>query len=320
MNRGLEIMNEAMARGPMSTKGPRWTESQVMGALKGIEFMGKSNHLSFKHANTIWDKNGQLQYVGIKGADLMRELTGKFQGYAVGGLSGVDASNLAILAETSLQTSIDYARLPASERPSKEEFDKSQFVLQRFAKQVSDMRMGLMSNPEGASEDEIQRRAAESRQLAAALETESDFTQPREDVSIDMSTGQIYIPASKEKIRTGGAAITAPIWEKIAVYSDLAIAIFPNLKYMDSSEMSPVDKVIRDRFEEFKSKASTEQLTPEEIQKRRKEIAKQAVGIAKHSWTKKGDEEYVALDDPKKRRKANKAEQKRKKQQLKNIR
>jgi hypothetical protein len=159
----------------------------------------------------------------------------------------------------------------------------------------------------------------EAAELELTLEQNDEFMRGRTDTFVDMATGKIHIPTSREKLRTGGAAITGPIWERIATYSDISIKVFPNLKYMDSTEMSPLDKVINDGVDKFKAQATTE-LTPEQIFTEKKKLARAAAAFAEHPWKDKDDEEFVVHKNASERRKANKAKQKQKKAELKKNR
>ncbi len=303
LTRGLAIINDALSRKPFGDPaGPRWTERQVMGMIKGLEFMGKIPHLSFKHANIKYSKTsnneGHLEYRGVKAVDFVRELTGKFQGYSVGALSTVDAENTATIAQQAYETCIRYrdirtanpevlnaekraiverltadlgAKPPLSHPELKKinteiehalRLRRAQFVLQRLSKQVSDMRIGLMG-AEAADSD--------AYQSALALSKAFSGSGPRSSaVKFNPKTGELELKrGGVSALRTGGSATTAPMWEVVATYTDAAQILFPNLRYADRNESKMLESQV-------KSDARVQYLVTKETDKLRKSKGRNA--------------------------------------------
>lgn len=232
LQRTFELLNEAVSRPNYSSAGARFSDRDIAGILLGVGYAWKATHLSLKHLDYGINKDGLYEYRGVKTIKLIQEMSTKFRAYEMAGFSPVDIANLAFTTEQALQASIEF-----KDRPTSPEFIKSQFILQRAAKIVSDMRYASTVDPEGDDAS-----AQNFRQLMSAR---GMLTRPA--IRIGKEDKQIYLDG--QPLRAGASAVAGAGWDQIAGFTDAACFLFPNLKYISREEASPLDKISPVRVE-----------------------------------------------------------------------
>lgn len=282
LQRTFELINEAISRPSYSFDGVRFSDRDVAGLLLGVGYAWKATHLSLKHLDYGINSEGLYEYRGVKAVKLIQEMSTKFRAHEMSGFSPVDIANLAFITENALQASIDYIHNPTSP-----EFIKSQFILQRAAKIVSDMRYVSTVDPEGEDSNILREREIMGQR--------GMLTRPA--IRIGSKDKQIYFDG--QPLRAGSAAMAGAGWDQVAGFTDVACFLFPNLKYMSREELSTLDKNAVARVDKEREKwldlyGSLDDFDEEEAEKRAK---LKSIGIIKDK-----DEPLSSREKKKKRK------------------
>lgn len=250
LDRAFELCNEAAGSSRSNlvrtfTREPvAFSEESIYGIWKGLGFMHKANHLTFKHINFGVNKDpnspnyGQFDWSGFNAVEFITELSTKFKSYEMSGFSAIDAANISFMTEEALNISLEYR-----DRPASPEFKKAQYILSRIAAITNELRAGTPNVGVDPTDDDLRGLAAQSArtiqqtqaqglQAAAQGARQADMYR-KESVKWDPKQNRyVYVGAYMDP-RTGGAAAVAGQWKKTAAFVDIASDIFPNIKYQD---------------------------------------------------------------------------------------
>ena len=233
MDKAADLLNIAANRGRYD-RNVRFSDSDVMGIIAGVGFMHKSQHFTFKYSKWKKDEYGMWRFSHIDSVEMIRELSTKFRSFDYANFQPPDVANIGTIAREALETSIRYRHTP-----DEEEFKRSQFVLQRIHKIISDMRgPQIGGDPEKDNEAEAAsiQRAHEMQGLLGGVGRQ------RPAVSVSPDGKVEYYNAD---VRTGSAPVASELWKTIAQLSDQSAYIFPNIKYLLPDEISTIEDRIR---------------------------------------------------------------------------
>jgi hypothetical protein len=235
LERTFEMLNEAASRRGQTFAGVRFSNRDIAGILLGVGYAHKGIHQTLKHLNAGVNSEGLWEYRGVKGIKLLTELSTKLRPHEVANLSPIDVGNIAFITQNALMASVEYKNNPKSP-----EFIKSQYILQRAAKLISDMRYASTVDPEGSD--------AEALKFRQELQSRGLLSRPA--IRIGRDDGLLYLDG--QPLRSGASSLSSAGWEQVAGFTDVACELFPNIKYIDRSELTTLDRTAERAVEKAK--------------------------------------------------------------------
>jgi len=273
IQKGMELINEARSRSLMRIEGLPFIDGDVIGLLKGVGFIHAAEHLSLKHADWGLNDRGEFAYRGISAIPYLQELSTRKKPHEIAMYSPIDVANLAKITDIALNTSIEF-----KDQPQSQEFKESQYLLQRAAYIVSNLRYPMP----GGQEDEKGNLQPGSSRMSQEQQLRNSLlgNRAKPAVSIDKD-GKVTLET--QQIRTGSASMSTAMWEQIAQRTDVASYLFPNIKYIKREDYSTLDETIKSAKEGEIQKNNGLLIT----EQRRKEIERRTIGVApKGTYTK----------------------------------